>query len=79
MTGVPERLGGKPRENADDAYATFMDMSASEWLGLIGGLLRGGVLTPVEQEGFDRAVQDRSGKNSGQSSERPDDDPLVDG
>lgn len=48
-----------PREDPDDAYAAFMSMSQSEWLGLIGSLMSGGVLTPAEQEGFERAVEDR--------------------
>jgi len=48
-----------PRANADDAYAAFMGMSRSEWLGLIGSLLKGGDLTPYEQVGFERALKDR--------------------
>lgn len=48
-----------PRNNADDAYAAFMSMGLSEWLGLIDSLLSGGVLRPEEQKGFERAVQDR--------------------
>lgn len=48
-----------PREDPDDAYAAFMSMPQSEWLGLIGSLMSGGVLTPAEQEGFERAVEDR--------------------
>ena len=63
MTGTPERLGGKPRENAEDAYATFMDMPKREWLGLIASLIRGGALTPVEQEGFDRAIRERDSRD----------------
>lgn len=58
-TGTPERLGGNPRENADDAYAIFMDMPDSEWLGLLGSLLRGGALGVEEQRGFERAMNDR--------------------
>ena len=57
--GTPERLGGKPRENSDDAYATFMDMPHSEWWGLITSLMNGGALTPTEDEGFKRALQER--------------------
>lgn len=49
-----------PRNNADDAYAVFMSMPQSEWLGLIGSLVQGGRLQPAEQEGFDRAVKDRA-------------------
>jgi hypothetical protein len=48
-----------PRNNAQDAYEGFMSMPDSEWLGLIGSLLRGGVLTPAEQEGFERALKAR--------------------
>lgn len=48
-----------PRENADDAYAIFMAMPDSEWLGLIGSLISGGVLTPAEEAGFIRASEDR--------------------
>jgi hypothetical protein len=48
-----------PRANADDAYEAFMSMPQPEWLGLVASLLRGGTLTPFEQEGFDRAVEDR--------------------
>jgi hypothetical protein len=48
-----------PRNNAEDAYQAFLSMPTSEWLGLLASLLRGGVLTPAEQEGFERAVQDR--------------------
>jgi hypothetical protein len=61
MTGRSEREGGDPRHNADDAYATFMEMSDAEWAGLIGDLLHGGVLESAEQEGFERAVQERRG------------------
>lgn len=48
-----------PRNNADDAYAAFMSMSESEWLGLCGSILQGGVLQPAENEGFSRAVIER--------------------
>lgn len=57
--GTPEHLGGKPRENADDAYATMMQMPQSQWLGLVGSLISGGMLTPPEMNGFMRAIQDR--------------------
>lgn len=53
-----------PRENPDDAYAAFMAMPQSEWLGLVASLMSGGVLTPAEQQGFERAVEDR-GKAAG--------------
>ncbi len=48
-----------PRNNPDDAYAAFMSMPRPEWLGLLGSLIRGGVLTPAEQAGFERALRDR--------------------
>jgi len=48
-----------PRENADDAYQMMMGMSDDEWSGLVVSLLKGGVLTPAEQEGFDRACADK--------------------
>lgn len=48
-----------PRNNADDAFAVFMAMPASEWAGLISSLLHGGVLTPAEKIGFDRALGER--------------------
>lgn len=49
-----------PRNNADDAYAAFMSMPQSEWLGLCMSLATGGVLTPAEQVGWERAVIDRT-------------------
>lgn len=43
-----------------DAYEAFMAMSQSEWLGLLSSLFcGGGVLTVVEQDGFDRAMDER--------------------
>lgn len=48
-----------PRNDPDDAHAAFMSMPRSEWLGLLTSLASGGVLTPPEQEGFERAFQDR--------------------
>lgn len=51
--GVPESRGGKPRENADDAYATVMEMGERERLMLATS---GGMLTPAEQEGLERAL-----------------------
>jgi hypothetical protein len=48
-----------PRNNADDAYKAFMAMHVSEWAGLIRSLVNGGVLTPAEQAGFDRALAER--------------------
>jgi hypothetical protein len=59
MKGTPERLGGRPRENEDDAYATFMDMSHETWWAVIASLMNGGVLTPTEDAGFRRALRDR--------------------
>lgn len=48
-----------PRNNPEDAYEAFMSMPASEWFGLIDSLMRGGVLTTAEQEGFNQALTDR--------------------
>jgi hypothetical protein len=48
-----------PRENAEDAYQAFLNMPATEWALLIRDLCNGGVLTPAEQAGFDRALEDR--------------------
>lgn len=48
-----------PRDNPEDAYQAFMSMPDSEWRGLLASLFYGGVLTPAEQEGFERAVVDR--------------------
>lgn len=59
MSGKPERLGGKPRENAEDAYATFMDMSQAAWWSVITSLMDGGALAPTEDEGFKRALRER--------------------
>jgi hypothetical protein len=54
MSGKPD-----PRKDPDLAYQAFMSMPQSEWLGLVGSLLRGGVLEPAEMEGFLRATKDR--------------------
>jgi hypothetical protein len=59
LVGRPERLGGSPRENALDAYATFMDMSDEEWSGLVASIGGGGGLTLPEQEGYKRAFRER--------------------
>lgn len=59
-----------PRNNADDAYAAFMSMSDSEWLGLIGSLLRGGVLQPAENEGFMRASATRATRQQAREQEQ---------
>lgn len=48
-----------PRNNPEDAYQAFMNMPASEWQGLLRSILGGGVLTPPEQEGFERALRNR--------------------
>lgn len=48
-----------PREDPDAAYAAFMSMHVSEWAGLIRSLMSGGVLTPAEKIGFDRALAER--------------------
>lgn len=52
-----------PRTDPDDAYEAFMSMPESEWKGLIGSLISGGVLTPAEQIGFERALEERKIKN----------------
>lgn len=57
--GISESKGGDPRNNADDAHATFMEMDEREWLGLLGSLIGGGALAPPEQEGLERALKDR--------------------
>lgn len=49
-----------PRDNAEDAYQAFMNMSATSWALLIRDMINGGVLTPPEQEGFERALEDRA-------------------
>jgi hypothetical protein len=48
-----------PRTDPEAAYQAFMSMHVSEWAGLIRSLMMGGVLTPAEQEGFDRALAER--------------------
>lgn len=48
-----------PRNNPEDAYQAFKSMSVSEWHGLLQSLFGGGVLTPAEQEGFERAFEER--------------------
>ena len=58
MSGPVERKPD-PRNVPADAYAAFMAMPQSEWLGLCASLASGGILTPAEQEGFDAAIQDR--------------------
>lgn len=55
-----EREGGDPRNNAEDAYLTFVEMDKEEWRDVCFSLLRGGVLTPAEQEGFERATLERA-------------------
>ena len=49
-----------PRNNAGDAYRAFMSMPNSEWPDMIKSLMRGGCLTVMEQQGFERAIADRS-------------------
>lgn len=51
--------GHGPREDAEVAYAVFMSMPKSEWLGLLSSILSGGILQPEEQKGFSRALRDR--------------------
>lgn len=48
-----------PRNNADDAYASFMSMGDSEWNGLLKSLAGGGILQPEEHKGFLRARDER--------------------
>lgn len=60
-----ERLGGDPRNNPEDAYDTFMEMPAEEWRDLCFSLVRGGVLTPAERQGFERATVDRLKRTAG--------------
>ncbi len=48
-----------PRNNPLDAYEAFMAMPDSEWAGLTASLLAGGVLTVAEQQGFEKAMQER--------------------
>lgn len=45
-----------PRNNPDHAFDAFASMPESEWQGLLQSLRSGGVLTPAEQIGFDRAL-----------------------
>lgn len=53
---IPVLEGGvSPRKDADAAFAAFMAMPPSEWLGLIASFAQGGVLEPEERKGFDRA------------------------
>lgn len=47
------------RNNPEDAYQAFLAMDQQQWLGLLMSLASGGVLTVAEQEGFERAVEDR--------------------
>jgi hypothetical protein len=52
-------VSGNPRKDPQAAYEAFMGMSDDEWSGLIGSLLRGGVLEPAEMKGFVRASEER--------------------
>lgn len=68
--GTPERLGGKPRQNPNDALATFLDMSTDEWVMFCAspGVPMG--LTPAEQEGYAAALGQRLGaRRVGERSE----------
>ena len=47
------------RNNAENAFQAFRGMSQEEWSGLIASLMRGGVLSPAEQEGFEKAMRER--------------------
>lgn len=64
-----EQEGGDPRNNPQDAYDTFMSMGTDEWRDVCFSLLRGGVLTPAEQEGFERATIDRLKRTAGPTEE----------
>lgn len=57
--GTPERLGGKPRTDADDAYATFMDMGDREFLAATISSRAGLLFEPEERKGYERASADR--------------------
>ena len=58
--GVPERLGGDPRNKWDDAFATFVDMDDSEFSGVSSSVLfGGGALQAEEAEGFKIAFTER--------------------
>lgn len=48
-----------PRNNADDAYESFMSMGPDEWQGLLRSLADGGILQPEEDKGFRRALEAR--------------------
>lgn len=56
---------GSTRTDPEAAYAAFMSMPQSEWLGLLMSLAGGGALTPAEQAGFDRARVDRPRPSDG--------------
>ena len=48
-----------PRDNVEEAYQALINMSDSEWSGLIRSLMDGGVLTEIENEAFNRALDER--------------------
>lgn len=48
------------RNDPELAYAAFMSMGEDEWQGCLRSILSGGVFQPAEQEGFERALKDRS-------------------
>lgn len=52
-----------PRNNADDAYESFMSMGQDEWQGLLRSLAGGGTLQVEENKGFERALKER-GRNA---------------
>lgn len=58
------------RTDPEAAYRAFMAMPQSEWLALTGSLLEGGALTPAENEGFERAMRERSRPSPGRSRYR---------
>ena len=67
-TGTPEREGGDPRNNADDAYATFMDMDDREFLDATVSSMGGFLFELAEREGYERAVAERRAKGSDHDS-----------
>jgi hypothetical protein len=55
-----ESEGGDPRNNAEDAYLTFMEMSDSTFQAVFDSIMfGGGAFGPAENEGFKRAFHAR--------------------
>jgi len=58
-----ESQGGDPRNNAEDAYLTFMEMSRERFNAVFRSVMfDGGAFGPAEQEGFRRACAERIGQ-----------------